>query len=141
MTTNVKQVTFCFLICHYSTPLLQCQKEKMKITYTANGEFEESLGNLSIETKSHSEKSSYLLNLLASTIRREFYSKERSPLEAFKAALSRAGAVLEDFEINLKVTVRSTTPEGSFLVQSRGSNFGKIKVNKEKIMKIQKKKI
>jgi hypothetical protein len=111
----------------------------MKITYTANGEFEESLGNLSIETKSHSEKSSYLLNLLASTIRREFYSKERSPLEAFKAALSRAGAVLEDFEINLKVTVRSTTPEGSFLVQSRGSNFGKIKVNKEKIMKIQKK--
>tara|TARA_Y100000310_G_scaffold223987_1_gene225850 strand:- start:346 stop:1707 length:1362 start_codon:yes stop_codon:yes gene_type:complete len=111
----------------------------MKITYTANGEFEESLGNLSIETKSHSEKSSYLLNLLASTIRREFYSKERKPLEAFKIALSRAGAVLEDFEISLKVTVRASTPEGAFLVQSRGSNFGKIKVNKEKIMKITKK--
>lgn len=111
----------------------------MKITYQANGQLEEALGNLSIETKSHSEKSSYLINLIASTIKREFYAKERAPLVALKAALIRAQAVLEDFDIPLKITVRAQTLSGNFLVQTRGDRFGKIKisnkVSKEKIMK------
>jgi serine/threonine protein phosphatase PrpC len=61
---------------------------------------EHALGNLYIigEVINLPENSSYLINLLASIIKKEFYSKpKRSSLESLEASLHKANSTLSDF--------------------------------------------
>ena len=61
---------------------------------------EQKLGNLYIvgEIVNFSENSSYLVNLLASIIKKEFYSKpKRSTMESLEAGLHKANATLSGF--------------------------------------------
>lgn len=61
---------------------------------------EQSLGNLYIvgEIRNLSENSTYLLNLLASIIKKEFYSKsKRSTIESLESSLHKANSTLADY--------------------------------------------
>jgi hypothetical protein len=61
---------------------------------------EKSLGNLYVvgEITEFSRGSKYLINLLVSVIRKEYYSNsKRTPLEALEAGLHRANLTLSDF--------------------------------------------
>lgn len=61
---------------------------------------EQTLGNLYVigEVSNFPENSSYLLNLLASIIKKEFYSKTKRPvIESLEAGLNKANSTLSDF--------------------------------------------
>ncbi len=61
---------------------------------------EQALGNLYVigEVLNFPENSSYLLNLLASIIKKEFYSKTKRPvIESLEASLNKANSTLSDF--------------------------------------------
>ncbi len=61
---------------------------------------EQALGNLYVvgEVTNFSESSSYLINLLISIVKREYYSNfRRSPLDSLEAALHKANSTLADF--------------------------------------------
>lgn len=61
---------------------------------------EQELGNLYIvgEVSNLTDNSSYLINLLASTIKKEFYSNtKKSPLEGLEAGLHKANVTLAEF--------------------------------------------
>lgn len=61
---------------------------------------EQALGNLYIigEVTNYSENSSYLVNLLISVLKREFYANsKRSPLDSLENALHKANSTLADF--------------------------------------------
>lgn len=61
---------------------------------------EQALGNLYVigEVLNFPENSSYLLNLLASIIKKEFYSKtKRSTIESLETSLNKANSTLSDF--------------------------------------------
>lgn len=61
---------------------------------------EQALGNLYVigEVSNFPENSSYLLNLLASIIKKEFYSKTKRPaIESLEASLNKANSTLSDF--------------------------------------------
>lgn len=61
---------------------------------------EQALGNLYVigEVSNFPENSSYLLNLLASIIKKEFYLKTKRPaIESLEASLNKANSTLSDF--------------------------------------------
>lgn len=61
---------------------------------------EQALGNLYVigEVTNFSENSSYLINLLISIVKREYYSdSKRSPLDSLESALHKANSTLADF--------------------------------------------
>src|SRR3989344_2346838 len=104
---------------------------KIKLEYRAKSESEQKLGDIIVSTKDSSNKTSYLINLIASAIKREFYANENlSPMRAFKNSLSRANAILRDFPTSIKFIAQAHSPEGTFRSESRGKKFGKIKINR-----------
>ncbi len=61
---------------------------------------EQALGNLYVigEVTNFSENSSYLINLLISIVKREYYSdSKRSPMDSLESALHKANSTLADF--------------------------------------------
>lgn len=99
--------------------------------YRAKSESEQKLGDIIVSTKDSSNKTSYLINLIASAIKREFYANENlGPMRAFKNSLLRANAILHDFPTSIKFIAQAHSPEGTFRSESRGKKFGKIKINR-----------
>lgn len=59
------------------------------------------VGEIELPTKSKQHNSSYLINLIASIIKREYYANpKRPPLESIESALNKANFALSDFTEN-----------------------------------------
>ncbi|MFH1392356.1 MAG: hypothetical protein ABIG90_01570, partial [bacterium] len=91
---------------------------------------EKNLGQLYILGKVRSgsqEEQSYLANLIASTIRREYYDyPERKPLEALKASLQKANVILERFNKKANFICAVLYRGRLYLTQTKGNCFARI---------------
>lgn len=101
---------------------------------------EKHLGQLYIlgKVKSGSdEERSYLVNLIASTIRREYYDyPSRKPLEALKASLHKANIILERFNKKVAFVCAVLCSGRLYLAQTRNNYFASI--NKAKFESLEK---
>lgn len=112
---------------------------KLRLEYKAKNQEESSLGDLILETIDSNNKTSYLINLIASTIKREFYfDVSRGPIKAFRTALLKANSVLSDFEDNIELKVHAFTPQGTLSCINKNNKFGKIKIDASKKKSIKK---
>lgn len=100
---------------------------------------EKKLGQLYIlgKTKNCPEEiSSYLINLIASAIRREYYDyPERKPIEALKASLQTANIILERFNKQVNFICAALHKGQLYLAQTKNSRFAN--VNKAKFEPVQ----
>lgn len=100
---------------------------------------EKQLGQLYILSKIKSgseEDQSYLANLVASTIRREYYEyPDRQPLLAFKASLQKANLILERFNKKVMFICAVLCQGRLYLAQTKDNYFTRI--NKAKFETLQ----
>lgn len=110
----------------------------MRFKYSENNK----LGDLYLKAETDSDKSSYLVNLIASSVKREFYLfPERESIKAFQAALLKANSILIDFPIKIKFHCSAHTPTGTFSAETKNKKFGSIKIDSQKKKSIIKKSI
>lgn len=112
---------------------------KLKLEYKAKNQEEASLGDIILETAGSNNKTSYLINLIASTIKREFYSDlNRDSIRAFRTALLKANSVLSDFQNNIDFKAKAFTSRGTLSCVSKNKKFGKIKIDTSKKKNVKK---
>ena len=91
---------------------------------------EKKLGQLYILGKVQSgsqEEQSYLVNLVASIIRREYYDyPDRKPLDALKASLSKANIILERFDKEVAFICAVLYRGRLYLAQTKNDYFTSI---------------